>query len=199
MSQTVLVTDWIDADPLDQVASTLTEEARRRAARAVVDFVVTGLVETGMLHGDLHPGNLLIGTAGTITPVDFGVCAAVPVRLPDATSALVRSARGHDGKLALRALRELGVTAGKTAPRPDEALAAANALAGPVDHAAARFDQVTFADLAAAAHGLRVTPAAGPLEATVRAAVTALSTCGLLAEPVDVADALRALPGLDRG
>ena len=79
------------------------------------------------------------------------------------------------------------------------ALAAANALAGPVDHAAARFDQGTFADLAAAAHGLRVTPAAGPLEATVRAAVTALSTCGLLAEPVDVADALRALPGLDRG
>lgn len=67
-----LVLDEVDGDPADLAVLTVDGDARRRVAAAVLDAYVK-LHARGVLHGDVHPGNVLVGPDGRVTLVDFGL------------------------------------------------------------------------------------------------------------------------------
>ncbi|MEZ0449960.1 protein kinase domain-containing protein, partial [Cellulomonas sp. ICMP 17802] len=69
-----LVLDEVDGDPADLAVLTTDDAGRRRIAAAVLDAYV-GLHERGVLHGDVHPGNILVGPDGSATLVDFGLAS----------------------------------------------------------------------------------------------------------------------------
>lgn len=74
----VLTTAWIEGIPIDErdalsAAGFPPQIIAERAARAFFKMVFTD----GFFHGDMHPGNLFVGTAGEIIAVDFGIMGRV--------------------------------------------------------------------------------------------------------------------------
>jgi eukaryotic-like serine/threonine-protein kinase len=80
-----LLTSWVQGVALGRAAS----EARRlddgdRALLALCSTVVrayAGLHERGVIHGDLHPRNVLVGADGIATIIDFGLARAPELRV----------------------------------------------------------------------------------------------------------------------
>lgn len=68
-----LVLDEVDGDPADLAA--LTTSDRRHLVVQVLDAYVA-LHDRGVLHGDVHPGNVLVGPDGAVTLIDFGLASA---------------------------------------------------------------------------------------------------------------------------
>ncbi|GEM00386.1 protein kinase domain-containing protein [Cellulomonas terrae] len=67
-----LVLDEVDGDPADLATLVADADGRRRIATAVLDAYVA-LHERGVLHGDVHPGNVLVGADSTVALIDFGL------------------------------------------------------------------------------------------------------------------------------
>ncbi len=82
-SDTVLVTDWLEGQPL-QSANDLYQEARNRVAEIIFRFYLGGPHELLAFSGDPHPGNSLLLDDGSIGFIDFGLLK----RIDRATSEL---------------------------------------------------------------------------------------------------------------
>jgi ubiquinone biosynthesis protein len=83
----VLVMEWLDGTKLDSLA---TPQALANAGYAPDDFArsmlrlqVSMAYEHGLIHGDTHPGNIILLGNGTIGLIDFGLHAHVPRALRD--------------------------------------------------------------------------------------------------------------------
>jgi predicted unusual protein kinase regulating ubiquinone biosynthesis (AarF/ABC1/UbiB family) len=68
-SQRVLTTEWVDGTRLDE--SDKGDEAR--LCGIALNGYLTMLLDTGVLHADPHPGNLLRTTDGRLCILDFGL------------------------------------------------------------------------------------------------------------------------------
>jgi serine/threonine-protein kinase len=75
-----LVLSEVVGDPVDLAVADRGDDARRAVAVAVLD-AYTALHEYGVLHGDVHAGNVLLRPDGTVTVIDFGLA-----QLSDASS-----------------------------------------------------------------------------------------------------------------
>ena len=71
---TVLVTEWVDGTRLDRDASSDVP----RLCGVAINAYLTMLLDTGTLHCDPHPGNLLRTTDGRLCVLDWGMTLAVP-------------------------------------------------------------------------------------------------------------------------
>ncbi len=71
----VLTTAWVEGSRLD-AAALAPAEARRMVELALAAYL-TMLLDTGALHADPHPGNLLRTPSGTLVILDFGLVAPV--------------------------------------------------------------------------------------------------------------------------
>ncbi len=67
-----LVLDEVDGDPADLVVLGADDDERARVAAAVLD-AYADLHAHGVLHGDVHPGNILVAPDGRVSLVDFGL------------------------------------------------------------------------------------------------------------------------------
>ena len=79
---TVLVTEWVEGTRLDRDASPDVP----RLCGVAINAYLTMLLDTGVLHCDPHPGNLLRTTDGKLCILDWGMTLAVP---PDLQYALL--------------------------------------------------------------------------------------------------------------
>ncbi|HWE33058.1 MAG TPA: AarF/ABC1/UbiB kinase family protein [Solirubrobacteraceae bacterium] len=84
-SDTVLVTDWLDGQPLN-AAESLDQDARNRVAEIIFRFYIGGPFELLAFSGDPHPGNSLLLADGTVGFIDFGLLK----RIDHATAELER-------------------------------------------------------------------------------------------------------------
>jgi predicted unusual protein kinase regulating ubiquinone biosynthesis (AarF/ABC1/UbiB family) len=71
-SDTVLVTDWLDGQPL-KAAETLDQTARNKISEIIFRFYLGGPFELLAFSGDPHPGNSLLLADGTVGFIDFGL------------------------------------------------------------------------------------------------------------------------------
>jgi len=67
-----LVLEEVDGDPADLTALAADDAGRDRLAARVVE-AYTHLHALGVLHGDVHPGNVLVGADGHVALIDFGL------------------------------------------------------------------------------------------------------------------------------
>lgn len=70
----VLVTEWVEGTRLDRDASPDVP----RLCGVAINAYLTMLLDTGVLHCDPHPGNLLRTTDGRLCILDWGMTLAVP-------------------------------------------------------------------------------------------------------------------------
>jgi predicted unusual protein kinase regulating ubiquinone biosynthesis (AarF/ABC1/UbiB family) len=106
----VLVQDWLDGEPLAQVAMSGSRADRDRVGLLYQRFLLSGPQRTGLLHTDPHPGNFRLLPDGRLGVLDFGSCLTLPDGLPVSFGRLIRSLQtGGDGDVlaALRANRLL--------------------------------------------------------------------------------------------
>jgi predicted unusual protein kinase regulating ubiquinone biosynthesis (AarF/ABC1/UbiB family) len=73
----VLVTEWVDGTRLDRDASPDVP----RLCGVAINAYLTMLLDTGVLHCDPHPGNLLRTRDGKLCILDWGMTLAVPPNL----------------------------------------------------------------------------------------------------------------------
>ena len=84
----VLTSEWVDGKAPAQLleASTSSTSAREREAAAAqllalvqmgVQCSLAQLLETGVVHADPHPGNLLLAPSGRLVYLDFGLLSRV--------------------------------------------------------------------------------------------------------------------------
>ena len=73
-SMHVLATKWVDGERL----SASDAEDVPRLCGVALNAYLTMLLDTGTLHCDPHPGNLLRTTDGKLCILDFGMCLEVP-------------------------------------------------------------------------------------------------------------------------
>lgn len=74
----VLISEWVDAVPLNQLIRNGSQEERNRAATQILRFVMTSFGRSGYLYGDPHPGNFRLLPDGRLGVVDFGACSTYP-------------------------------------------------------------------------------------------------------------------------
>lgn len=71
----VLTTAWVEGRRIDDPA--LTVEVVEQSVQLAVAAYLTMLLDTGSLHADPHPGNLLITADGKLCILDFGLVTPV--------------------------------------------------------------------------------------------------------------------------
>ena len=70
----MLVTEWVEGTRLDRDASPDVP----RLCGVAINAYLTMLLDTGVLHCDPHPGNLLRTTEGKLCILDWGMTLGVP-------------------------------------------------------------------------------------------------------------------------
>ena len=79
---TVLVTEWVDGSRLDSDASPDVP----RLCGVALNAYLTMLLDTGTLHCDPHPGNLLRTPSGKLCILDWGLVTSID---PDLQTSLI--------------------------------------------------------------------------------------------------------------
>ena len=103
----VMVSEWIDGEPLS-VAAGRDEAERNRVGLLYVRFLFAGPSQVGLLHADPHPGNFRITPDGRLGVVDFGLVAHLPEGLPRAMGTILRIARQGDAEQVATELHREG-------------------------------------------------------------------------------------------
>ena len=78
----VLVTNWVDGYKIynkDQLEANNINKTQVLKNLLTVFFLQ--VLKFGFLHGDLHPGNIIIKKDGTLTLVDFGIMGRIPLSI----------------------------------------------------------------------------------------------------------------------
>ncbi len=83
----LLVMEWLDGTKLDEVSTPAELEAlgfdRTVFARSMLELQLSMSYEHGFVHGDTHPGNIILLPTGHVALIDFGLHGHVPRALRD--------------------------------------------------------------------------------------------------------------------
>jgi predicted unusual protein kinase regulating ubiquinone biosynthesis (AarF/ABC1/UbiB family) len=104
----VLVTGWIDGDPLARIIASGTDEERDLAGLRLATLHFSAPARAGLLHADPHPGNFRLLPDGRLAVLDFGAVARLPEGLPEPIGRLTRLALAGDAAGVLDGLRGEG-------------------------------------------------------------------------------------------
>ncbi|QDP96460.1 AarF/ABC1/UbiB kinase family protein [Microlunatus elymi] len=106
-TQRVMVSDWIDGEPLTGIADRPDDE-RNTIGLKYVRFLFAGPSRVQMLHADPHPGNFKVLADGRLGVVDFGLVARLPDGLPYEIGRTLRIAMTGDDHAAVALLQQEG-------------------------------------------------------------------------------------------
>lgn len=69
----VLIMDFLDGEKLSKIIEDKNKYPKKLLASRIVDTVFSQIMELGLFHADLHPGNVLIMKGNKIGLLDFGI------------------------------------------------------------------------------------------------------------------------------
>jgi ubiquinone biosynthesis protein len=98
-SRRLLTMDLVDGVPLNAAADRLASmpgEDRAELAAALLDAVLEQLFVTGIFHGDLHPGNLMLRLDDKLGMIDFGNVGVLERSLREGLITLLLAAANDD-------------------------------------------------------------------------------------------------------
>ena len=107
---TVLVMEYVDGTPVGRAGTILARmpaDTRRDAAQTLLDAVVGHIVDEGVFHADLHPGNVLLWRDGSVGLLDFGSVGRLDALTRRHLGTLLMAIDIDDPVLATDALLEL--------------------------------------------------------------------------------------------
>lgn len=104
----VLVTEWLDGEPLSTVIADGSQEDRNIMSRRYLEFLLLGPREAGLLHADPHPGNFRKMPDGRFGVLDFGAVKELPDGMPPAIGRLLTECLVDGGDEVVEGLRDEG-------------------------------------------------------------------------------------------
>ncbi|WP_299035789.1 AarF/ABC1/UbiB kinase family protein [uncultured Pseudokineococcus sp.] len=107
-TEKVIVSEWLDGEPLSTVIASGTPEERDLASRRYLEFLLLGPSQAGLLHADPHPGNFRLTPDGRFGVLDFGAVKRLPDGMPPAVGRLLGVALSDDADGVVAGLREEG-------------------------------------------------------------------------------------------
>ena len=110
----VLVADWVDGMPFDEVAAE-PDAVRDRYAEILYRFFYGTIAGLGLVLGDPHPGNYLLCPDGRVAFFDFGMLRRLPADYLRREGVVARAIRDDDPDLIVDALAGLGYLPGAAA------------------------------------------------------------------------------------
>lgn len=113
-AESVLVTEWVEAEPLDRwIDRGPSQRERDEVGGALYRFWLRTLYEHGLFHADPHPGNIGVLEDGRVVVYDYGCVRAFDEGQRKAFAALARAARSADEDGIIAALEGLGAKPSK--------------------------------------------------------------------------------------
>ena len=106
----VIVMDLVEGSTLShgaEVVDNLSEIARREIAQDLFLMVVRQVLGKGIFHADLHPGNIVVSSAGRAGLVDFGAVGRIDKRDRRAIALLLMAFDSQNSQAATAAILEL--------------------------------------------------------------------------------------------
>ena len=107
-SERVIVSEWIDGEPLSRVIRDGSTAERDQAALRYLEFLFLGPQRAGLLHADPHPGNFRLMPDGRLGVLDFGAVKHLPEGMPSEIGRLLSLALVGDSEAVLDGLRAEG-------------------------------------------------------------------------------------------
>ena len=104
----VLVTDWLEAQPLVTVAGTGDAGLRDAVGLRYQRFLLSAPTRVGLLHADPHPGNFRVTDDGRLGVLDFGAVVAMPDGMPASFGRLIAVMTAEDPDDVAAGLRREG-------------------------------------------------------------------------------------------
>jgi predicted unusual protein kinase regulating ubiquinone biosynthesis (AarF/ABC1/UbiB family) len=104
----VLVTGWVDGDPMSRIIASGEPELRDLAGLRLATLHFSAPARAGLLHADPHPGNFRMLPDGRLAVLDFGAVARLPEGHPEPIGRLTRLALRDDADGVLAGLRDEG-------------------------------------------------------------------------------------------
>lgn len=95
----LLTMDLVDGVPLNAAKEQLDEmwpQERTALAAALLDAVLEQVIVTGIFHGDLHPGNLMLRADGRLGLIDFGNVGVLERSMREGLVTLLLAAANDD-------------------------------------------------------------------------------------------------------
>jgi ubiquinone biosynthesis protein len=108
--RTVLVMERMSGTPLGSAEPVLAEldpQVRRDSASRLLDAILDQVLLHGVIHVDLHPGNVLLGRDGTLALLDFGSVGRLDSSTRTAIGGLLLAFSRGDSRTASDTLLEL--------------------------------------------------------------------------------------------
>ncbi|MGY1915547.1 ABC1 kinase family protein [Blastococcus sp. SYSU DS0973] len=104
----VVVSEWIEGNPLSRIIAAGSREERDRAGRLLATLHFSAPQRAGLLHADPHPGNFRILPDGRLGVIDFGAVARLPDGHPEPIGRLLNWALAGRAAEVLADLRTEG-------------------------------------------------------------------------------------------
>jgi predicted unusual protein kinase regulating ubiquinone biosynthesis (AarF/ABC1/UbiB family) len=105
--QRVIVTEWVDGRPFDEVKAGPRDE-RDRLAEIIYRFFIGSLYRHGHFSADPHPGNYLLMDDGRVAFIDFGMNKKIPRELIAKEREWLKAVIERDPDRLRQLLAELG-------------------------------------------------------------------------------------------
>lgn len=106
--KTVLTMEYMDGIPLEDALVTMSHEERDRIARALLEFYVFSFHLHFEVHGDPHPGNLLVDSDNRIILLDFGCVKRFEPETADMILKILNDCRRNDTSSAIERMKGMG-------------------------------------------------------------------------------------------
>lgn len=103
-----LAMSWSEGVPPELACREIRDVGDRRSVLTILESVArayASLHRQGVIHGDVHPGNILIGKDGSVTLIDFGLARPIaPLRLAGKAShgAVLQHIAPEQAEIAIR-------------------------------------------------------------------------------------------------
>lgn len=107
-SETVIVSEWLEGEPLSAIIRDGTPKQRDAACELYLRFLLDAPGRAGLLHADPHPGNFRITPDGRLGVLDYGAVNHLPDGLPKAIGELLTCALAGDAQGLADGLRREG-------------------------------------------------------------------------------------------
>jgi predicted unusual protein kinase regulating ubiquinone biosynthesis (AarF/ABC1/UbiB family) len=104
----VMVTEWMDGEPLSRVIADGAVAQRHNAGMLLAEFALSSPPQVGYLHCDPHPGNFKLLADGRLGVLDFGACLPLPHGVPAFIGEMSRVAVDQDYDTLIALMREHG-------------------------------------------------------------------------------------------
>jgi predicted unusual protein kinase regulating ubiquinone biosynthesis (AarF/ABC1/UbiB family) len=106
--KTVLTMEYMDGIPLEDALTKMNASDRDKIARALVEFFVFSFHLHFEVHGDPHPGNLLVDAENRIILLDFGCVKRFQPETADMVLKILVACQHNDTRRAILHMKAMG-------------------------------------------------------------------------------------------